>query len=133
MTGGQTCALPISIEDIVNHDKSILVEEFIDGREISTHTISGFRGKDVYTMPVLEKISVLEKEKLSKMLIDIHNHLNIKHYLNSTFVLHSKRGFFLKHIDFFPDIKKDSHFHKTVLYIGSSPKQIVEHLIEQVL
>lgn len=122
-----------AIEDIVNHNKSILVEEFIDGKEIVIHTISGFREKEIYSMPVLEKISSIQKEGLDKIVKDIHKHFDVKHYLNCNFVLHPKRGVFLKHIDFLPDLKKDSHFHKSALYIGANSAKIIEHLIDQIL
>jgi D-alanine-D-alanine ligase-like ATP-grasp enzyme len=122
-----------AIEDIVNHGKSILVEELIHGKEISNHTISGFRGQEIYSTPVLEKVSPVEKENLNKISKDIHKHFNIQNYLNSVFILHPKRGVFLKSIEFLPDLKEDSHFHKSSLYIGSSTKQMIDHILENVL
>ena len=40
-----------AIEDGVNHNKSILVEEFISGKSSTVHSISGFRGEDIYVFP----------------------------------------------------------------------------------
>ena len=122
-----------AIEDIVNHDKSILVEELIFGKDISMHSLSGFRGQDIYNLPAIDSFSTLEKEKLNEISKNIHKHLNISNYLNSNFVLHPKRGVFLKQIEFFPDLKKDSHFEQASVYVGSSPKQIIDHILESVL
>jgi D-alanine-D-alanine ligase-like ATP-grasp enzyme len=122
-----------AIEDIVNHDKSILVEEFIIGKEVSMHSVRGFRGQEIYNLPAVGNFSIVEKDNLNQISKNIHKHINISNYLNSNFVLHPKRGIFLKDISFFPDVKNDSHFHQTSLYIGSSPKQIVDHILEQAL
>ncbi len=122
-----------ALADIINHDKSILVEEFITGKEIKMHSVSGFRGQEIYNLPAVGNFSVTEKENLNEISKNIHKHLNISDYLNSSFVVHPKRGIFLKNISFFPDVKNDSHFHQTSLYIGSSPKQIIDHILEQAL
>ena len=122
-----------AIADIVDHDKSILVEELISGKEVSMHSVSGFRGQEIYNLPAVGNFSTQDKENLNEISKNIHKHLNISNYLNSNFVLHPKRGLFLKEINFFPDVKNDSHFHQTSLYIGSSPKQIIDHILEQAL
>ena len=122
-----------ALADIVNHDKSILVEEFITGKEIKMHSVSGFRGQAIYNLPAVGNFSVMEKDNLNEISKNIHKHLNISNYLNSSFVLHPKRGIFLKEISFFPDVKNDSHFHQTSLYIGSSPKQIIDHILDSAL
>ena len=122
-----------ALADIVNHDKSILVEELISGKDVSIHSISGFRGQEIYNLPAVGNFSAIEKENINEISKNIHKHLNISNYLNSNFVLHPKRGLFFKEINFFPDVKNDSHFHQTSLYIGSSPKQIIDHILEQAL
>ena len=122
-----------AIADIVEHDKSILVEEFITGKEIKMHSVSGFRGQEVYNLPAVGNFSTVEKENINEISKNIHRHLNISNYLNSNFVLHPKGGVYLKDINFFPDINNDSHFHQTSLYIGSSPKQIIDHILDSAL
>lgn len=122
-----------AIEDITNHEKSILVEELIPGKEISMHSISGFRGQEIYNLPAIGNFSAIDKENLNEISKKIHEHLGISNYLSSSFVVHPKRGLFLKQIEFFPDLNKDSHFHQAGEYIGSSSKQIIEHILEQAL
>jgi len=120
-----------AIEDIVNHDKSILVEEFITGKEVSMHSVSGFRGQEIYNFPALGNFSVIEKENLNKISKLIHQHLNISDYFISSFIMHPKRGIFLKEIGFLPDLDKDSDFHQSAVYVGSSSKQIIDHILEK--
>jgi len=122
-----------AIEDMVNHDKSILVEEFIIGKNISIHSVRGFRGQDIYNFPAVGSFSTLDKENLNIVARDIFKHLNISDYLNSYFIVHPKRGIFLKEIEFFPNLSNDSHFQEVATYIGSSPKQVIDHILEQAL
>jgi D-alanine-D-alanine ligase-like ATP-grasp enzyme len=122
-----------AIEDILKHGKSILVEELITGKNISMHSVSGFRGQEVYNLPAVGSFFPGEKEKLNEVSKKIHQHLNIRNYLNSSFVSHPKRGIFLKQIEFFPDLQKDSHFEQASIYVGSNPKQIIDHILEQAL
>ena len=122
-----------AIEDITNHGKTVLVEEFINGKDASVHTVPGFRNQEIYNMPAIGNTSKEEKEKLDIMAREIYKHLNVCKYLNATFVVHPKRGIFLKGIEFFPDLEKDSHFYQSAKYVGSSPEQIVEHMLESIL
>jgi hypothetical protein len=125
--------LVAAIEDGVNHGESILVEEFILGKEAQTHQVPGFREQEIYHLPSTENLSVPEKESLSVLSKKVYEHLDLEHYLNSFFVLHPKRGIFLKQLEFFPDLRKGSHFEEASGRVGSSPKQIIGHMLEKAL
>ena len=75
-----------AIEDGVEHEKSILVEEFIEGKIASVHSMLGFRNQDIYTFP-LGNFSIGEKEMLTQIAKNLHNHVDAKHYLKSDFIL----------------------------------------------
>ncbi|MFA4975700.1 MAG: hypothetical protein WC839_03615 [Candidatus Paceibacterota bacterium] len=121
-----------AITDGVNHNKSILVEEFILGKVISLHSVSGFRGEDVYVFLPLN-FSINEKEKISSIVKDLHTHLGVNHYLKSDFLLHPKLGFFLTNIDFSPDLRAESHFEQSCKYVGADIYHVVDHLLERAL
>ena len=136
-----------AIEYGVNHNKSILIEEFIAGKPSTVHSISGFREKDIYIFPLID-ISIGEKaptpkgvgiptESVGKKINDIikilHNHLGIKYYLKSDFVLSPKRGFFLTNIESLPDLRKGSHFEQSCQYVGAEIHHVLEHILEKVL
>lgn len=129
-----------AIADMVKHNKSILVEELIDGPTASTHSIKGFRDQDIYVFPVSDlsehypqKFSPGEKEKLINIAKDLHNHLGARHYLKSDFVVHSRRGIFLTGVSFLPDLTPDSHFDHSVLSVGAKMHNIIEHILENAL
>lgn len=128
-----------AIQDCVNHGASILVEELISGKNAFMHTVSGFRNEDVYSFPcltagrLLANFSKDEKEKLVNLSKDLHKHLHTAHYLKSNFVLHPKRGIFLTSVEFSPDLKDNSHFHKTCESVGTKSQDVVKHVLDSVL
>ncbi|MFA6274357.1 MAG: hypothetical protein WC662_04310 [Candidatus Paceibacterota bacterium] len=121
--------LILAIQDVLDQKESILVEELISGKNAFMHTVSDFRGEDVYTFP-LGKYSKEEKEKLNDITKKLHKHIGASHYLKSNFVLNPTRGIFLTSVEFHPDLEKDSHLHKTCKSVGAEIHQVVDHLIE---
>lgn len=125
-----------AIEDGLNHQTSILVEEFISGKVASVHTVAGFRGEDIYTFPPLNifgNISTEEKERLNTLAKDLHNHLGASHYLKSSFVLHPRGKVYLMHIDATPDFKTDSYFSTVCDSVGAKTHEVVDHILERTL
>ena len=123
-----------AIEDGVKHEKSILVEEFIAGKVASVHSVPEFRGENIYTFPLgntFGNFSTNEKEKLSNLAKDLHNHLGAKHYLKSDFVLSPRGKVYLLEISSNPDLQFDSHFAQVCESVGVKIHQVVEHIIEQ--
>lgn len=135
--------LVAAIEDGVKHQNSILVEEFIVGKVASVHSVAGFRMRDlpaqageIYVFPpanIFGEVSPLEKEKLIKLVKDLHNHLGAKHYLKSVFVLHPRGKIYLMHIDSMPNLKPNSHFSEICESVGTKLDNIVEHILESAL
>jgi len=121
-----------SIEDGAMHEKSILVEEFISGKVASIHSLTQFRGEDIYVFPP-ENFTNHEKEKVIILIKDLHRHLGISHYLKSDFVFHPKRGFFLTGIDSSPDLKIGSHFYHSCEFVGVKMHHIIEHILDRAL
>lgn len=129
-----------AIADLVLHQQSILVEELIEGKNIFTHSLSGFRGSGVYVFPVNDfvpnfehKFSPGEKEKITNTAIELHKHLGVRHYLKSDFVLHPRRGIFLTGYEFQPDLASDSHLHHSCMSVGTKLPYVVEHILESAL
>lgn len=124
-----------AIEDGVKHEKSILVEEFIQGKVASVHSVPAFRGEDFYTFPISNtfgNFSSSEKEKLASLAKDLHQHTNAKHYLKLDFILNPKGKVYLLGIESTPDLNAGSHFSEACESIGAKIHQVVEHILEQV-
>lgn len=121
-----------AIYDGVQHKKSILIEEFIYGRNIDTHSVGGFRGEDIYVFPP-SNANKEEKEVVIQMAKDLHRHLGVEHYLKSNFVVHPKRGVFITEMAFSPDLKPDSRFHQVCESVGAKAHHIIEHMLGKTL
>lgn len=121
-----------AIKDGVQHKQSILVEEFILGKNFSTHSVSGFRKQDVYVFPQ-DKGNTDEKDKIHNLVKTLHNHIGVKNYLNSNLILHPKRGVFLSSLEFNPILEKGSHFYQACESVGAKMHHVIEHMIDKAL
>ncbi len=133
--------------EILKNNNTAIVEEFIAGKPSTVHSISGFRGEDIYVFPPMN-ISLGEKvptpkgvgiptesvgKKIEDIIKNLHKHLATEHYLKSDFVLHPKKGFFLTNIESSPDLRKGSHFEQSCQYVGAEIHHILEHILEKTL
>lgn len=125
-----------AIEDGVKHEKSILVEEFIEGKIASLHSVRDFRGEDLYTFPLgnsYGNFSNEEKEKLSNLAREIHSHINAEHYLKSDFVMNPRGKCYLLGVSLTPDLKQGSHLSEVCQLVGTKLHQVVEHVLKNVV
>jgi D-alanine-D-alanine ligase-like ATP-grasp enzyme len=120
------------LAETIKNKNDVIVEEFIAGKPSTVHSISGFRGEDIYVLPP-QNFSTGEKEKIINFAQNLHKHLNTEHYLKSDFVLHPKKGFFLTNIESSPDLRKGSHFEQSCQYVGAEIYHILEHILEKTL
>lgn len=124
-----------SIEDGVRHQKSILVEELIMGKVGSVHSVNGFRSENIYAFPPtasLGNFTVSEKEKINNLAKSLHEHLDVKAYLKSDFVLHPSKGIYILNFDFLPDLREDSHLQNSCESVGAKMNHVVEQMLENV-
>lgn len=123
------------LAEIINSSHDLIVEEFITGKIASVHSVPKFRNQEIYTFPLgntFGNFSFLEKEKLTDLAKDLHNHLGAKHYLKSDFVLNPKGKIYLLNIELNPNLKPDSHFSQVCESVGAKMHHIIEHILEQV-
>lgn len=121
-----------ALEDGVKHEESIYVEEFIAGREVNMHSVSGFRGEDVYVFP-FGRFSHTEKENLEKIIRNLHLQINPDGYLNVKFILHPRRGVFLQSLTHHPDLKEGSDLDLVCDSVGARACHLLEHMLENAL
>lgn len=119
-----------AIEDISKHRDTILVEEFISGKNAFMHSVPGFRGEDIYVFPA-GKFSKDEKERLHNLAKNIHEQIGARYYLKSNFVLNPKKGIYLTSVEFFPEIKKNSHFNRACDSVGAKMDHVLEHILDR--
>lgn len=128
-----------AIDDGVNHGDSILVQEFITGRDASVYSVPHFRNEPLYTFPLVHetnesiKFSNSEREKILSIARNLHNVLGAKHYLKSNLIITPSGRVYLASIESDPDLRKDSHFHKVCEAVGAKAHQVIDHILSAVL
>ncbi len=110
-----------SLEECSKYSNSILIEEFISGKEATCGVIDNFREQDVYSLLPVEiippeesaffcydskysgesqeilpgRFSRAESEEIQRLAIEAHKALGLRHYSRSDFIVHPKRGIYI--------------------------------------
>lgn len=165
LTGGSSMGVHVckTFESLVNafkdgmdKDVSVLVEEFIKGKEATVGVIDSFRGQKVYALPPIEirvpKTSVFfdnevkyngksqeicpgnfteeEKRELERLASLIHTGLDLSHYSRSDFIVHPKKGIYALEVNTLPGLTGESLMPKALRAVGSDLPEFIEHIIK---
>ncbi len=148
-----------AFEEIIELKSSIIVEEFIEGKEATVGIIEKFRDVDVYALPPIEiripKESAFfdydakyggkseeicpgnftkdEKKELQKLASLIHTGFNLSHYSRSDFIIHPKRGIYALEVNTLPGLTDQSLTPKALFSVGSTMPEFISHLIKLAL
>jgi D-alanine-D-alanine ligase len=168
LTGGSSMGIHVcktfpslvsAFEVGVNENVSVIVEEFIEGKEATVGAIDRFRSKNVYTLPPVEiripKTSTFfdnevkyngksqeicpgnftdkEKEELERLASFIHSGLGLRHYSRSDFIVHPKKGIYALEVNTLPGLTRESLMPKALDAVGSNLPEFIEHLIKLAL
>ncbi len=140
----------------------ILVEQLIQGREVTCGIVEDYRNEDYYALPPIEiilpkgkktfdydaKYSVDENicaeevcpahlSKKEKMQIEeaakaVHRALELSHYSRSDFIL-AKHGLYFLESNTLPGLTEQSLLPKSLAAVGTSLKEFLEHTIDLAL
>jgi len=135
-----------TIEDLVQALQSperLIIEEYIPGTKVSVHIIEKYREQDIYVLPPVEihetkhvvpsNFTHTIKENLMNLARKAHEFLSLKHFSQSDFVVHPKRGIYLIRVSSLPDITEESAFAKSLESVGGNMPHFIEHTIEMAL
>jgi len=148
-----------ALEDCSKHSNSILIEEFIRGKEATCGVIDNFREQNIYSLLPIEiilpedstffdydskysgqsqkispgRFSQAESKEIQRLAIEAHKALGLKHYSSSDFIVHPKRGVYILETNTLPGMTEESLFPKSLEAVGSNLEEFLEHLIKQVL
>lgn len=135
---------------------TILVEEYIVGKEAAVGVIEQFRNQEVYPLLPTEIITPAHKtffdyecketgqaqficpgtftrsesEHMQKAAVTAHRALGLRHYSRTDFIVHPKRGIFILETNALPGLAPDAVFPQSLPPIGSSQKAFLEHVIK---
>jgi D-alanine-D-alanine ligase len=143
------------IELLLPRYGSLLVEEFIHGREVTVGVLQNFRDHAHYALPVVEIVpshaepfftntakyngatsyhcpadfTFTEKELLADLAIQAHQHLGCDHYSRSDFIVSGDNLYFLE-LNTLPGLTEHSLLPKSAATVGLDFPNLVRHLID---
>jgi D-alanine-D-alanine ligase len=143
----------------VNEKVSVLVEEFINGKEATVGVIDKFRGQDIYALPPVEiripktaaffdnevkyngqsqeicpgNFTDEEKAELEHLASLIHSGLDLSHYSRSDFIIHPNRGIYALEVNTLPGLTVESLIPKALSAVGSNMPEFIDHIINLAL
>lgn len=141
------------VEENISHGAPFLVEQYIYGKEASVSVIEGFRGKDLYVLPVVEIKSsnrgVLnhddrlkdehvivggafhthEKEKLISIAKDLHKNIGAKDFSQSDFIVDKNGKIWYLETDTIPHFHEQGSFSKAMKSVGGTFGEFVKSII----
>ncbi|MES3004751.1 MAG: D-alanine--D-alanine ligase [Patescibacteria group bacterium] len=146
-----------ALETTLAEHGSVLVEEYIKGKEATCAVIDNFRNKDFYTLPPIEIVSANsvfdydakysgksreicpgnftkeEKMEIERLAELTHKALGLRHYSRSDFIVHPKRGIYFLEVNSLPGLSRDSLLSKSLTAVGSNIKEFLHHVLNLTL
>jgi D-alanine-D-alanine ligase len=145
--------LPQAFAKASEYGPSILIEEYIPGREATCGVVEGFRGHELYALPVVEIVphgeffdydgkyagksreivpagfSQAMKHQLEDVSRSIHRLLGLRHYSRSDFIIHQRRGTYVLETNTQPGLTGESLLPKALAAVGSPLHEFVGHIV----
>lgn len=139
------------------YNGSVLVEEYIKGREAACGILEGYRNEQSYALPVVEiippenrffdyqakydgstrEICPANFDNSTKIMIEeitkiAHQALGCRHYSRADFIV-SPKGVYLLEINTLPGLTSESLLPKSAEAIGLSFPQLLDHVLQLAL
>ena len=136
------------------YSDTVLIEEFIKGREATCGVIDNWRGDGIYSLLPIEIVKPKHSDffdynsKYSSDTQEIspanfgvygpviqelskraHEALGLRHYSRSDFIVHPRRGVFFLETNTLPGMTEASLFPKSLTAIGSNLGEFLDHII----
>lgn len=156
-----------SVQDLINalnwvagFSNKILVEEFINGVEVTCGVIDNFRKQNRYALLPAEvtpregaefwdyeakfsggaehlipsdNLSPELKKKIEEAAIKAHNAIGARHYSRTDFIITPKGKIYVLEINTLPGLSEDDVFTKSLESVGAKYSDFLDHLIKLAL
>jgi len=143
-----------AIESCFKFSDSVLVEEYIQGKEATCGVVDGLRGQNYYPLLPIEIVTPTnknlfdyeakytgisseicpgrftknEKNELESLSAQIHQALGLRHYSRSDFIL-SPRGIYVLEVNSLPGLTEESLIPKSLRASGIPYGQFLDHIV----
>jgi len=132
-----------------------IIEEYIQGREATCGVIQDFRNEKTYALLPIEIIPASDrpffdhqakyegkseevcpgnfeqetKAELQRLAKLVHEHLGLRHYSRSDFIIHPTRGIYFLEVNTLPGLTGESLIPKSLVAVGSSLPEFLDHIV----
>jgi len=150
--------LPKALDDALKTYDQVLVEKRIIGKEATCGVLNRFRDQEIYSLPPVEivppghvgffdrtvkydgsteelcpgRFTRAEKRTMEDAAKVVHDILGLSQYSRSDFMI-SPEGIYFLEVNTLPGLTTESLFPKAMAAIGSSHKELIQHLITDAL
>jgi D-alanine-D-alanine ligase len=144
-----------ALELAFKYSDTVLIEEFIQGKEATCGVIEDFRDQAYYALPPIEirprkgsffdyeakyegksdeivpgNFTEAEKKELEKLAIEAHKTLGLRHYSRSDFIIHPRRGIFILETNTLPGLTEESLLPKALNAVGAKLSHFLDHIVQ---
>lgn len=150
--------LPEALHNAFLYSDESLAEEFISGKEVTCGAINDFRDHHTYSLLPIEirlpknrifydyrakfeyrdkdylplgNLSREEIEKIKEISTFIHTSMGLRHYSQSDFIVHPRRGVYLLEVNTLPPLGEKTSFIKSLEFVGSNIKEFLHHILHK--
>lgn len=143
-----------ALEELFTVFDRVMVEQFIKGKEATVGVVNNFRDQTEYVLPVVEvvpkaeffdydakyggetdeicpgRFSEAERLALSEYARKVHNHLNLKHYSRSDFIV-TDNGIYFLEVNTLPGLTENSLLPKALDAVAVTLPNFLRHVINE--
>ncbi len=126
-----------AIDKAFTYSDTLLAEEFVDGLEVMSGVIEGFRGMPHYALLphsfTGQILSPQDSKYIQDIALQVHQSLGLKDFSQVDFILHPKRGIFVLEVNTLPKLHESAGFIKSLQSVGSNIKEFISHTLDRIV
>ncbi len=124
-----------ALEEAFKFSPKILVEEFIEGKEVVSGVIEGFRGEPNYTLlpHSVSTLSESESKLARELAINAHQALGLEDFSEVDLIIHPRRGAYILEVNTSPKLHNESPFVQSLKSAGADFKEFLAHTLNRIL
>lgn len=148
-----------ALERAFSVSDTMLIEEYITGKEATVGVVEGFRGKELYSLLPIEIVPAKgalffdynakyggqsqeicpgrftdgESAELQELAARAHRALGLRHYSRSDFIIHPRRGIYFLEVNTLPGLTPESLLPKSLTAVGAPLSEFLEHVLDLAL
>ncbi len=148
--------LSVALEGAFAHSPTVVIEEYISGKDAKCVVLEGFRGQKHYSFLPIEVVQTAgkewmevesraagevekrvpgnftpkEKADIERIAKQVHGILGLRHYSRSDFRVSPRRGVYFLEVDVPLVPIPNSSLHRSLTAVGATLPQFIEHVVE---